>query len=69
MSQRKKTVKELWAGRTFKCTETGEVVTIPENVRPRDFFKVGECFVDVGDGYYSRYGGLSLIETTNGDND
>jgi hypothetical protein len=46
-----------WAGRIFMCTETGDVLTIPEDVCPRDFYKFGESFVDVGDGFYARFGG------------
>jgi hypothetical protein len=48
---------EEWAGKQFKCTETGEILTIPADVRPKSFYQFGNCFVDVGDGYYSRMGG------------
>lgn len=48
---------EDWVGKQFKCTETGEILTIPADVRAKDFYKFGNCFVDVGDGYYSRAGG------------
>lgn len=40
--------KKQWVGRKFKCTSTGEVFTIPFEVMERDFFKVGDGFVDVG---------------------
>lgn len=43
-----------WVGRTFKCTITGVLFTIPHDVRPRAFYSFGKSFVDVGDGYYSR---------------
>lgn len=37
-----------WAGLKYRCTETGEVFTIPENVKECDFFQFGEAFIDVG---------------------
>ena len=40
--------KQLWAGKKYKCTKTGEVFTIPENVKECDFFQFGEAFIDVG---------------------
>jgi len=40
--------KKQWVGRKFKCVSTGEMFTIPFEVRERDFFKVGDGFVDVG---------------------
>lgn len=46
-----------WKGRTFECLMTGERLTIPDDVRPKQFMKFGECFIDMGDGYYMRYGG------------
>ena len=46
-----------WAGRVFECKDTGVVFTIPSNVSRGDFFKIGNGFLDVGDGYYSRKGG------------
>ena len=49
--------KSKWEGRQFRCKKTGTTFTIPEDVRPKQFFSFGECFVDVGDGYYSRFGG------------
>ena len=54
---------EEWMGRTFKCNDTGETMTIPDDVKPKQFFKFGDCFIDVGDGMYSRAGG-DFIETT-----
>ena len=38
----------MWAGLKYKCTKTGEVFIIPENVKECDFFSFGEAFVDVG---------------------
>jgi len=48
---------ENWIGKKFQCVETGEVFTIPSNVKSKDFYPFGNCFVDVGDGHYSRMGG------------
>lgn len=39
--------KQLWAGKKYKCTKTGEVFTIPDDVKECDFFSFGEAFVDV----------------------
>jgi len=54
-----------WIGKKFQCKTTGEIFTIPENVKERDFFRVGEGFVDTGvlDGY-SRFS--NVIEISNG---
>ena len=38
----------IWAGNKYKCTKTGEIFTIPEDVKECDFFQFGEAFVDVG---------------------
>lgn len=47
-----------WAGKKYRCQETGEEFTIPDNVKPCDFFSFGKCFVDVGRlNCYSRMGG------------
>ena len=40
--------KQAWAGKKYKCTKTGEIFTIPEDVKERDFFQFGEAFIDVG---------------------
>ena len=39
---------QTWKGRKFKCSTTGEVFTIPEDVEECDFFQFGEAFIDVG---------------------
>lgn len=49
--------KCLWAGRQFRCKKTGSVFKIPNSVTPKDFYGVGDGFIDVGDGYYCRFGG------------
>lgn len=40
--------KQEWAGKKYKCTKTGEIFTIPEDVKECDFFQFGEAFIDVG---------------------
>ena len=56
--------RSQWVNRVFQCKTTGETFTIPENVKERDFFRVGHGFVDVGvlDGYSRR---SNVIEITN----
>ena len=49
--------KSLWAGRRFMCRTTGEVFTIPDDVRYRAFYNIGKGFIDIGDGWYCRFGG------------
>lgn len=49
--------RKMWAGRTFKCKDTEETFTIPEDVCFKNFYSFGNCFVDVGDEYYARSGG------------
>jgi len=49
--------QKAWAGRTFECGDTGTRITIPEEVFFRDFIICGKGFIDVGDGYYARFGG------------
>lgn len=46
-----------WKGRQFKCILTGEILTIPDDIRPGQFFSFGECFLDIGDGCVYRKGG------------
>lgn len=47
-----------WAGKKYRCQETGEEFTIPDNVKPRDFFSFGRCFIDTGRlNFSSRMGG------------
>lgn len=50
--------KTKWVGRKFKCKKTGEILVLTEqNVHPERFLSFGDCFVDLGDGYYARFGG------------
>lgn len=54
--------KQLWAGRKYKCTKTGEVFTIPDDVKECDFFQFGEAFIDVGRrGSYCRLSGCISV--------
>lgn len=53
-----------WGGRQFKCNDTGEVFTIPEDCYEGDFYKVGNGCVDLGrfnveknEPFYYRIGG------------
>lgn len=50
--------KKQWYGRVFRCKDTGTTFTIPISVIERDFFSIGEGYIDVGvwEGYY-RVGG------------
>ena len=53
----------MWAGLKYKCTKTGEIFTIPEDVKERDFFSFGNAFVDVGRlGAYHRLSGCEEVE-------
>lgn len=54
--------RSKWAGTKVQCTKTGEVFIIPEDVKYKQFFKVGEGFIDVGDDHYYRGGGVVLLE-------
>ena len=49
---------EMWTSRTYRCIDTGIEFKIPDDVKERDFFIFGNCFIDVGRrGFYSRFGG------------
>jgi hypothetical protein len=52
---------EDWAGRTFRCTETGETFKIPVDVRPKRYYSVCRGYVDVGDGFVYRTSGVEEI--------
>ncbi len=55
--------KKQWVGRVFKCVKTGEQFTIPSDVKERDFYKVGEGFIDVGRmSAYSRFSGVIEVK-------
>ncbi len=52
--------KKEWVGRTFVSGD-GTTFTIPLDVRKREFYPIGEGFVDVGDGFYSRFSGVKEV--------
>ena len=55
--------KQLWAGKKYKCTKTGEVFTIPNDVKECDFFQIGEVFLDTGRlAVYCRLMGVEEVE-------
>ena len=55
--------KQLWAGKKYKCTKTGEVFTIPDDVKECDFFQIGEGFLDTGRlAVYCRLMGVEEVE-------
>ena len=37
-----------WVGRVFKCLDTGETFTIPNDVQERGYFQVGNGAIDCG---------------------
>jgi len=51
-----------WVGRVFQCTETGKKFTIPTLVEEKDFYNIGNGYLDVGvlEGY-SRWSGVKEI--------
>lgn len=52
-----------WANRTFKCNKTGVEISIPEDVRERDFISVGEGYVDTGRlNAYARFCGVTEVK-------
>lgn len=53
-----------WVGKVFRCNVTGKEFTIPNTVKERDFFPVGEGAVDVGrlHGYYRIVGDVIEVE-------
>ena len=58
--------RKVWVGRTFKCTDTGETFTIPDDVYECDFFKIGNGYLDVGRyDYYCRWIG-DIVEVSDG---
>lgn len=56
-----------WAGRTFRCADTGAEFTIPYDVQETDCFQIGNGAIDVGRlNFYSRRVG-NIIEIINED--
>jgi hypothetical protein len=57
---------DAWRGRTFRCLTTDEKLTIPDDISAKSFYSFGECFIDVGDGFYFRTGGQFIeVEKSN----
>ena len=55
--------KKQWVGTTWECVKTGEQFTIPYEVEERDFYQIGEGFIDVGRyGLYSRISGVKEVK-------
>lgn len=62
MSDIKKEVRELmfhaaFCGTKWECGFTGEKFEMPNDYGKGHYFKFGQSFIDLGDGYFSRYGG------------
>ena len=62
VSDFKKEVRELmfhaaFCGTKWECGITGEKFEMPDDYGKKHYFKFGQSFIDLGDGYYSRYGG------------
>lgn len=54
--------QQAWAGKKYKCVKTGEVFTIPADVKECDFFSFGDASVDVGRlGAYHRLSGCEEV--------
>ncbi len=50
-----KEFKSRWLGRSFRCLETGQVVTLTSDlIHPRALIPIGNGAIDLGDGFYSR---------------
>lgn len=50
--------RESWENTTWRCGKTGEQITItPEMVMFGAFYQFGESYVDLGNEFYSRFGG------------
>lgn len=43
-----------WCGRTFKCVETGAVITLGKDIYPKQYITFVNCAVDLGNEAYSR---------------
>ena len=58
-----KELRKTFSGRVYKCLDTGQTVTLPDDVRFGQCIQIGNGYIDVGDGYYFRVGG-NIIEIT-----
>ncbi|MNK14317.1 hypothetical protein D3C87_324220 [compost metagenome] len=53
--------RESWENTTWQCTKTGKQITItPEMVTMGAFYSFGESYVDLGNEFYSRFGGYPV---------
>lgn len=53
-----------WYGRTFKCVETGNQITMGKDVHERQYIPFGKCAIDLGvlNGYSRRIGNMEEIK-------
>lgn len=50
--------RESWENSVWECKDTGEQLTIlPNMVKMKAFYSFGQCYIDLGDEYYGRFGG------------
>lgn len=52
-----------WFGRTFKCLDTGETITLGKDIHPKQFISFGKCAIDLGvlNGYSRKIGNIQEI--------
>lgn len=53
-----------WYGRTFKCVETGNKITLGKDVQERQYIPFGNCAIDLGilNGYSRFIGNIEEIK-------
>jgi hypothetical protein len=37
-----------WFGRSFRCLDTGETITLGKDIHPKQFISFGNCAIDLG---------------------
>lgn len=52
-----------WFGRTFRCLDTGETITLGKDIYPKQFISFGKCAIDLGvlNGYSRKIGNIQEI--------
>lgn len=52
-----------WVGRTFKCLDTGETITLGKDIYPKQLISFGKCAIDLGvlNGYSRKIGNIQEI--------
>lgn len=52
-----------WFGRSFKCLDTGETITLGKDIYPKQFISFGKCAIDLGvlNGYSRKIGNIQEI--------